>query len=109
MLVLAVILLAGAAVGVGGCTRAQDGTVLYANPVNRMLGTEETPFPPAAPAAFPQAPQPVPLYRQARGKPLRLWDVRRPVRPPVAGGPAAGELACRNVPAPGGRIRVVCD
>ncbi len=95
-----------------GCSRAHDGTVLYANPINRMLGTEDHPDSPV-PVAFPAAP--APPVREARAAPpprrsnLRLWDVR-PVRlPPVSASTAASLLSCHDETQPGGRVKVVCE
>jgi hypothetical protein len=99
-----------AGIGTAGCSRSSDGTILYANPVNRMLGTEEPMSrpDPAAAATFPEPPPPVRTAPPARRAPLRLWDVR-PVQPPfVSARTAASLLSCRNETAPGGRVRVVC-
>jgi len=107
----ALLVLVAVGLGASGCSRAQDGTVLYANPVNRMLGTEEPAENPAPPSSssFPPAPSSVKNSRAASGRPLRLWDVR-PVRPPLAAGSAASrELSCHNAPAAGGRVVFVCD
>lgn len=107
----AIVLLVLAAAGLGGCSRAHDGTILYANPINRMLGTEEPDNP--APVAFP-APPPSP-GRPARAAPparrsnLQLWGVR-PVRPPpVSASTAASLLSCHDETQPGGRVKVVCE
>jgi hypothetical protein len=110
----ATVLLVLAAVGLGGCSRAHDGTILYANPINRMLGTEEPNNPAPAPVAFPQAPpSPVRTAKAAappaRQSNLRLWDVR-PVRPPpVSASTAASLLSCHDETQPGGRVKVVCE
>lgn len=102
------IALALAGMAATGCSRSSDGTILYANPVNRMLGTEEPVSPaPVAAASFPEPPPPV-QPPPARRSPLRLWDVR-PVRPPfISASTAASLLSCRNEAAPEGRVRVVC-
>jgi hypothetical protein len=103
-----ILLLVAIGLGAGGCSRAQDGTVLYANPLNRMLGTEESEKP-AAPAAFPKAPLPVRSSKPVSGRSLGWWHVR-PVRPPITSDPAAaGVLSCRHVATTGGRVRVVCE
>lgn len=101
------LILAGMAAA--GCSRSSDGTILYANPINQMLGTEEPAVKPGpAAAVFPEPPPPVRTAPPARRQPLRLWDVR-PVHPPfVSARTAAGLLSCRNETVPGGRIRMVC-
>lgn len=82
--------------------------MLYANPVNRMLGTEDLEKP-AAPAAFPEAPLPVRSSQPASRRSPGWWQVR-PVRPPITSeSTAAGVLSCRNVTTIGGRVRVVCE
>jgi hypothetical protein len=107
---LGIILLVAGTCGLAGCSRAHDGTILYANPINRMLGTEEPLTASVAPEAFPEPPPPVRQVPPApRRSNLRLWDVR-PVRPPfVSASTAASLLSCRNVTQPGGRVRVVCE
>lgn len=93
-----------------GCSRSSDGTILYENPVNRMLGTTEPVHPGrvAAASAFPPAPAPVRDSRRGRAT-LQGWAVR-PVRPPIVDRPSgAGTLSCRNVAAAGARVKVVCD
>ena len=106
----AIVLIVLSVLGLGGCTRAQDGTILYANPVNRLLGTEEPQGRPST-ASFPAAPPPP--ARQASPAPaaakVRLWDVR-PVRPPlVSASTAASLLSCHDETQPGGRVKVVCE
>lgn len=108
----ALALLLFGALGLCACSTAHDGTILYPNPVNRLLGTEE-PEGKQTTAVFPAAPPPPARVAKepapARPSKLRLWDVR-PVRPPlVSASTAASLLSCHDETQAGGRVKVVCE
>ncbi|TPM37729.1 hypothetical protein FJ967_13940 [Mesorhizobium sp. B2-3-4] len=99
-----------------GCSRSYDGTVMIPRPLDARRIWERPPpnvdyQPQVDNSAFPGPPQPSEQYSERRaGKPA----VHRRYRSRVSQSslpPSSPEkpLACRNVSAPGQRVRMVCD
>ena len=108
---LGVVLLFGS-----GCSRSYDGTVIIPRPLDARRFWDRPPpnvdyVPPADNGAFPASPQPPGQFAERRvSKPAghRRHQTRYSPPPPPPPGPEK-QLACRNVSAPGERVRMVCE
>lgn len=99
-----------------GCSRSYDGTVIIPRPLDARRFWERPPpnvdYQPQPDAgAFPASPQPPTQLSEHR--PVKPASRRRhqtrisPPSPPAAA--PEKQLACKNVSAPGERVRMVCD
>ncbi|TPL87143.1 hypothetical protein FJ948_21865 [Mesorhizobium sp. B2-3-12] len=99
-----------------GCSRSYDGTVIIPRPLDARRFWDRPPpnvdyQPQIDNGAFPGPPQPLGQVSERKaGKPAVHRRYRTRVSQPSAP-PSAPEkqLACRNVSAPGQRVRMVCD
>ncbi|KAA3447162.1 hypothetical protein C7I87_28340 [Mesorhizobium sp. SARCC-RB16n] len=107
---LGVVLLFG-----GGCSRSYDGTVIIPRPLDARRIWDRPPpnvdyQPQADNGTFPGPPQPpgrVFERRVVKPAPHRRQTRASPPSPPASD--SEKQLTCRNVSAPGQRIRMVCD
>jgi len=99
-----------------GCSRSYDGTVIIPRPLDARRFWDRPPpnvdyAPPADNSAFPVSPQPPTKFSERRvSKPAghRRHQPRFSAPPPPPSEPEK-QLACRNVSAPGERVRMVCE
>ncbi|BCG85475.1 hypothetical protein MesoLj113c_15850 [Mesorhizobium sp. 113-3-9] len=99
-----------------GCSRSYDGTVVIPRPLDARRFWERPPpnvdyAPQVDNGAFPVPPQPPAQFSERRiSKPAvqRRHQTRLSPLSPASSEPEK-QLACRNVSAPGQRVRMVCD
>ncbi|TPK78311.1 hypothetical protein FJ950_10430 [Mesorhizobium sp. B2-3-14] len=100
----------------GGCSRSYDGTVVIPRPLDARRIWDRPPpnvdyQPQVDNSAFPGPPQPPGRFNERRvvkPAPHRRSQTRATTPSPPSSGPEK-QLACRNVSAPGQRVRMVCD
>ncbi|TPI33555.1 hypothetical protein FJW08_06195 [Mesorhizobium sp. B3-2-1] len=100
----------------GGCSRSYDGTVIIPRPLDARRIWDRPPpnvdyQPQVDNGAFRGPPQPpgrVSERKVLKPAPHRRHRTRVSPQPPPSSGPEK-QLACRNVSAPGQRVRMVCD
>ncbi|WP_137930783.1 hypothetical protein [Mesorhizobium comanense] len=99
-----------------GCTRSYDGTVIIPRPLDARRFWDRPPpnvdyQQPADNGAFPVTPQPPERFSENRPAKPALQR-RRSTRSSMPSAPppdSEKQLACKNVSAPGQRVRMVCD
>ena len=98
-----------------GCSRSYDGTVIIPRPLDARRFWDRPPpnidyQPQADNGAFPVPPQPSGQFSERKFKPgvHRRHQTRFSPPPPPPSDPEK-QLACRNVSAPGERVRMVCE
>ncbi|MBE1707178.1 hypothetical protein HKB47_06795 [Mesorhizobium japonicum] len=98
-----------------GCARSYDGTVIIPRPLDARRFWERPPpnvdyVPPADNDASPVSPPPAQFSERRVSKPAthRRHQTRLSPPPPPPSDPEK-QLACRNVSAPGERVRMVCE
>lgn len=99
-----------------GCSRSYDGTVIIPRPLDARRFWERPPpnvdyQPQPAAGAFPAPPQPPAQLSEQRSVKPHV-RTRHPTRLSPPSPPALAPekpLACKNVSAPGERVRMVCD
>ncbi|BCG77947.1 hypothetical protein MesoLj113b_14890 [Mesorhizobium sp. 113-3-3] len=99
-----------------GCSRSYDGTVIIPRPLDARRFWDRPPpnvdyAPQADNGAFPVSPQPPARFSESRvSKPAghRRHQTRFSAPPPSPSEPEK-QLACKNVSAPGQRVRMVCE
>ena len=99
-----------------GCSRSYDGTVIIPRPLDARRFWDRPPpnvdyAPQADNGAFPVSPQPPARFSESRvSKPAghRRHQTRFSAPPPSPSEPEK-QLVCKNVSAPGQRVRMVCE
>ncbi|TPL76635.1 hypothetical protein FJ941_24700 [Mesorhizobium sp. B2-3-13] len=100
----------------GGCSRSYDGTVIIPRPLDARRIWDRPPpnvdyQPQVDNGAFPGPPQPpgpVSERKALKPAPHRRHQARASP-PPSPSSDSERQLACRNVSAPGQRVRMVCE
>ncbi|RUW44720.1 MAG: hypothetical protein EOS30_25800 [Mesorhizobium sp.] len=99
----------------GGCSRSYDGTVIIPRPLDARRIWDRPPpnidyQPQVDTGAFPGPPQQPGRVSDRRAKPAVHRRYQTKVSPPPPqSSDSEKQLACRNVSAPGQRVRMVCD